>query len=146
MSGTQLQDHADAVLALLRAEDRLIVYPAEDGGPTVIPNGAQPPYLTVHFNAERTLSGRLNHRSTRFLMRIYLSCTGKDDVGARAVCDLAAGVLLDVKPDIPGRNCYPIRHEHHRPQTPQEDQSTGSLYATIVDLYRLESMTGTTGS
>jgi hypothetical protein len=146
MSETLLQDHADAVLALLRAEARLTVYPRATGGPIVVPNGSQPPYLTVHFNAERVLGGRLNHRSTRFMLRIYLYCVGGDDTAARGVCDLAAGAILDVKPVINGRACYPIRHEHHRPQPPEEDVSTGRLVATILDMYRLESMTGSTGS
>lgn len=146
MSETLLQDHADAVLTLLRDETRLIVYPVAGGGPKTIPNGTQPPYLTAHFNAERVLGGRLNHRSTRFMLRIYLYCTGGDDQAARAVCDLAAAAILDTVPVINGRACYPIRHEHHRPLPPEEDQSTGRLVATILDMYRLESMTGSTGS
>ena len=139
-----LHDHATAVLELLRGEPLLTVYPAEGGGPTTVPNGAEPPYVSVHMTADRPLGGRLDHRSTRFRMRIYCHCVGADDIAARAVSDLVAGALLDVKPDVPGRHCYPIRSESGR--DPREDESTGYLVATISDAYRLESEPGIAGS
>lgn len=139
-----LQDHAAAVLALLRAQPDLVVFPTEDSGPETVPRGTAPPYVSVHMVADRPLGGRLSMRSTRFRMRIYANCVGATDVGARAVADLVADALLDVKPDINGRNCYPIRSEIGR--DPREDESTGALVVTITETYRLESELGRTGS
>lgn len=137
-----LQDHADAVMARLYAADPLIVYPRAEGGSTTVPVGASPPYVSVHMVAIRVLNGRLNHRSTRLAMRIYCHCVGADDAQSRFVSDLVAGALLDVVLVIDGRVCYPIRNEVGRPDEPREDESIGSLRATITDTYRLESMPG----
>jgi len=141
---TTLQEHADAVLALLRAQLGLTVYPAADGGPTVVPPGAQPPYVSVHMAADRPLGGRLDMRSTRFRMRIYTHAVGRDDIAARAVSDMVADALLDVKVVIGGRSVYPIRSEVGR--DPREDESTGVGVITITETYRLESDPGPTGS
>lgn len=140
-----LQDHADAVLDLLRASD-LVVYPAEVGGTVTVPDGASPPYVSVHFAAERPLGGRLTHRSTRMRMRIYCHCVGQTDIAARAVSDMVSEALLDQLVVIPGRSCYPIRHEGNREQPPREDESTGILTATLTEIYRLESDPGVDGS
>jgi len=139
-----LQDHADAVLALLRAQPDLTVYPPEGGGPNTVPNGALPPYVSVHIASDRPLGARLTMRSTRMRIRIYCHCVGADDIGARAVSDLVADVLLDAKVIIAGRSCYPIRSETGR--DPREDESTGQSFVTITDTYRLESDPGSTGS
>lgn len=139
-----LQDHATAVLELLRAQASLTVYPPEDGGPTIVPAHAVPPYVSVHMAADRPLGGRLDMRSTRFRMRIYCHCVGADDIGARAVSDLVADALLDKVVTIAGRSCYPIRSETGR--DPREDESTGRSVVTITDTYRLESDPGASGS
>jgi hypothetical protein len=140
-----LQDDADAVLDLLYAiGPTLSVYPAAGGGAVTVPNGTPPPYATVHFAVGRPLGGRLPARSTRQLTRIYVHCVGGDDIAARAVSVLVAGALLDVKPAITGRTCFPIRHESHQP--PREDESTGVLTVTLTEVYRLESLPGTGGS
>lgn len=141
-----LEDHAAAVMALLRDGGRLIVFPTEPAGKTIVPAGTRPPYVAVQFVADRPLGGRLDHRSTRMRMRIFTYCVGSTDAGARMVADLVAGVLLDVKPVIAGRTCYPIRSEGERPSAPREDESTGRLSSTITDLYRLESTPGPSGS
>jgi len=138
------QDHADAVMALLYATPDLTVYPAEDGGPTTVPANAPPNYLSVHMVADKSLGGRLAHRSTRMRMRIYCHCVGQDDLAARAVSDLASGALLDVKPVIDGRVCYPIRSEVG--SDPRDNEATGATTVTITDTYRLESDAGRDGS
>lgn len=141
----RLQDHADAVLELLRADDDLTVYPDEGGGATTVPNGAEPPYASVHLAVYRPEGGRLTTRSTRMVARIYVHCVGGDDIAARAVSDIVAGKLLDVRPGIAGRTCFPIRHESQQ-QQPREDESAGDLTATLTEVYRLESLPGVDGS
>lgn len=140
-----LQDHSDAVLALLYATS-LTIYPSEDGGALTVPNGAPPPYVTVHTAVDRPNGGRLPTRSTRMRMRVYVHCVGADDIQARGLSDRIADVLLDVKPAIAGRNCFPIRHEGNREQPPREDESTGALLVTLTEIYRLETLPGVDGS
>lgn len=140
-----LQDHATAMLELLYDADGLIVFPAEGGGPTIVPRGTPPPFASVHFAADRPLGGRLTMLSSRFRMRAYVHCVGANDIAARTVCDLVAAAWLDVRPVIFGRSCYPIRQELSR-DDPRTDQSTGDQYVTITDTYRLESDNGVGGS
>lgn len=135
-----LAAHATAVLALLYAETRLTVYPAEDNGPRVAPNGASGSYVTIHFATQRPKDGRITMRSTRMQIRIYAHCTGATDDAARRVADLVAGVLLDVRPAIAGRVVYPIDHETGQP--PRPDESTGRLASTLTEIYMLRSEAG----
>lgn len=139
-----LQDHADAVLALLRAQPSLSVYPIPEGGIKTVPPGTQPPYVAVHFASARSQAGMLHMRSIRMVVRTYCHCVGATDIGARAVSDLVAAALLDVVPVIDGRNCAPIRHD--TAPDPRVDESTGLLVATLTDVYRLESLPGRDGS
>jgi len=142
-----LETHAAAALDLLRdalALTSVDVYPVEGGGLQVVPNGTAPPYVAVHFDADRPIGGRLHHRSTRFRMRMYANCVGLNDAAARQVSDLVAAAWLDVKPVVAGRACYPIRSETGR--DPRLDESTGATVVTISDAYRLESDPGHDGS
>jgi hypothetical protein len=139
-----LQDDANAILALLRAVPDLDVWPAANGhhvdGGGIVPPGSPRPYVAVHLATERNPGGRLDMRSTRRVTRAYCHCVGDNDIAARAVGDLVAGALLDVRPAIFGRSCYPIRHDASQP--PRTDESTGDLVVDLVDVYRLESMPG----
>lgn len=139
-----LQDHADAMLALLYAEELLTVYPAEGGGPTTVPAEAEPPYVSVHFADDRPLGGRLDHKSTRMVVRAYAHCVGANDIAARAVVDLVAAAWLDVKPYILGRSVYPIRYEQSR--EPQPTEPVAQTTVTITSVYRLETDPGRDGS
>lgn len=138
-----LQDDANAILALLYATT-LTVYPDEDGGLTIVPTGAVPPYVSVHFASVAALGGTLSHRSTRHATRVYCHCVGADDIAARAVSVAVRDALLDIVPTIAGRVCFPIRNEVGR--DPREDESTGAGRITITDTYRLESLPGASGS
>lgn len=139
-----LQDHADAVLALLRADSSLTVYPASGGGPSTVPVGTTPPYVSVHLVADRPSGGRLDTRSTRIRVRIYCHCVGANDIAARAISDRVSTALLDVRPDIAGRSVYPIRHEQSREADSTEPVAQTTV--TITDVYRLESEPGVDGS
>lgn len=142
-----LQDHAAAMLDLLYAydADELVVYPAEGGGPTIVPRGTPPPFVSIHFAADRPLGGRLTMLSSRLRLRAYAHCVGANDIAARTVSDLVAAAWLDVRPVILGRTVYPIRSELSR-DDPRPDQSTGIQYVTITDTYRLETDNGVGGS
>jgi hypothetical protein len=139
-----VQDHADAMLALLRNRPGLVVYPDEDGaagtGQGRVPAGAEPPYVSVHFYADRVAGGTWDMRSSRMIVVAYVNCVGANDVAARAVADQVAAAWLDARPQIDGRNCYPIRHDGDNPAI--NDESTGSPVVNIRGQYRLESLPG----
>lgn len=139
-----LQTHATAVLALLRAQPNLTVYPPETGGLSTVPEGASPPYVSVHVASDRPSGEKLDLRSTRMRVRIYCHCVGANDIAARAVSDKVADALLDVSPVINGRNCFPIRHEQSREPDPEEPIAHTTV--TITEVYRLESVPGRDGS
>lgn len=137
----RVQLHADAVLALLRAGSGLTVYPKATGGPTNVPNGAVPPYVSVHVAATRPTDGRMPMHSTRMYVRIYCHCTGTNDIGARAVSDHVARLILGVRPVVAGRVSYPIRHETEQP--PRPDESTDQLVTTLTEVYGWQTDPGT---
>ena len=125
------QDDANAMLALLYADDELTVYPAAGGGPSTVPPNTLPPYVSVHFYTEHVNAGqRLDTRSTRTRTRAYAHCVGANDIAARAMASRVRAAWLDVRPDIPGRSVYPIRHEQSRePQTAEPAFTTPAFEA-----------------
>lgn len=139
-----IQDHAHAVLALLYATDHLTVYPAQSGGPTTVPAGAAPPYVSVHMAGDWASGETLRGSSTRTRVRIYTHCVGANDIAARAVLDLVRSALLDAVPSIPGRACFPIRSEIIQP--PQVTEPVAQTAVTITATWRLESVPGRDGS
>jgi len=138
------QDHADAMLALLRAESSLTVYPAATGGPSTVPNGALPPYVSVHFVSEHLDNNNLTTLSTRTRTRAYAHCVGANDIAARAMTAKVRDAWLDVVPVIAGRSVYPIRHEQTREAQPTEPIAPTTVTITVV--YRLEDQPGRQGS
>lgn len=146
-----IQAHADAFLTPLRADTGLVVYPVANAAPgsgtSTIPDGAAPPYVSVHVTFGRGLgpdpvNPTLDMRSGRALARAYCHCVGGDDIAARAVAQRVQAALLDVRPTIAGRTCYPIRFDAFEP--PRPDESTGQLISDLVVVYRLESVPGPT--
>lgn len=140
------EDEANAILDLLRDNPLLDVYPSASLGSIIVPPGAARPYVGVRFAASRPSGGRLDHRSTRMSVRAYLYCVADTSESARGVADLVAQTLLDVRPDVPGRSCTPIRHELTRDDEPREDESTNVLLVTLLEVYRFDSLPGVDGS
>lgn len=130
-----IDEHAAAVLALLNAVTgpQLVVY---DGK---VPTGAALPYVLPYFAGGYP---DLNFRAVTktFQLRITLHCVAGNGQAARRVSDRAAAALLDVRPVVAGRTCYPIRWEESQP--PQRDESTGALVMDQVDTYLLGSVPG----
>ena len=130
-----IQAHADAILALLRADPDLTVH---DGH---VPDGSEPPYVLVYVadaDPEQSNSHSLTAESTRHVTWAYCHCVGANQIAARAVAQRVRAALLDVTPTIPGRACWPIRREDGQPA--QRDESTGVVVVDLVDVYRLESV------
>lgn len=134
-----LQDHADAVLGLLRADTLLTVY---DGAAT----GTADHYVLV-YTFRQLPSGlltpdktSLTGSSTTVDMRFYCHCVGSDSVAARAVQARVQTALLDVTPAVAGRTCFPIRWLEG--QQAQRNEETLALLVDSVDVYGLTSVPG----
>lgn len=131
------QDDATAMLELLYAQIDVATYPAEAGGPSIVPPGASPPYRSVHFVTEHTpVGGRMTHKSVITETRAFVHCVGANDLAARAMARRTREAWLDVKLDLPGRAVYPIRHEQTRDATPAEPVAQSTV--TITTIYRLK--------
>lgn len=103
-----IQDHADAVLALLEADAGLAVY---DGKVT----GTADHYVLVYLFRLRP-DGLvapdkipLTAASVTVDMRLYCHCVGRTASAARAMQGRVEALLLDVVPTVTGRACSPIR-------------------------------------
>jgi hypothetical protein len=134
-----IDEHAAAVLALLDADNTapaLVVY---DGR---VPSGIDPkatPYVLAYFSGgwpDLTFTSI----TLTFQLRITLHCVGGNAQAARMVSDRGRAALLDVRPTIAGRSCYPIRWDLSLP--PGRDETTGSMVMDQVDEYVLSSIPG----
>lgn len=136
---SSIQDHADAVLNLLRADALLTVY---DGQVT----GTADHYVLVY--AFRQLPGGdtapdktpLTGDTTTVDMRFYCHCVGVDAIAARAIQGRVQAALLDVTPLVAGRACFPVRWIDGTQSDRNEE--TGALVVDAVDVYSLVSVPG----
>lgn len=130
-----IQDHANAILALL----------APGGGPVVydgkVPQGAAGQYLLVYFDdgdPELAESRPLTGASQRHVTRAIVHGVGSTQASARAMQQYARTRLLDVVPSIAGRTCSPIRREDGQPIV--RDETTSVSVFDAVSTYRVESV------
>jgi hypothetical protein len=134
-----LQDHANAVLNLLRADMSLTVY---DGRV----DGTADHYALVY--TFRQLPGgelapdktSLTGDTTTVDMRFYIHCVGVDGIASRAVQARVQAALLDVTPTVSGRACFPIRWVEGTQVS--RDEETLSAVFDAVDVYSLVSVPG----
>lgn len=134
-----IDEHVTAVLALLNGA---ITSPRKvfDGK---VPDGTDvraTPYVLAYFSGgypEREFDAT----SQRFELRITLHCVGGNAQAARMLSDLGAVALLDVRPTVTGRTCWPIWQEEPS-GPPQRDESTGSTVMDQIDSYLLASVPG----
>lgn len=129
------QVHADAILALLDADNALPPLVVYDGR---VPDGAVPPYVLVQTHVEYPKSGAgnsLDGQSKTVVARFYCYCVGGNAIAARAVAQRTRAALLNVRPVIAGRECGLIDEEQSIP--PDRDEQTGTLVMTAIRVYRL---------
>ena len=142
--GDERTDRA-AVMALLWAQTNIATYPAPEGGPSIVPPNAKPPYRTVHIVTEHTSVGqRMTHRSNRTITRVFVHHVGPNDESAAVLCARTREALLDARLNLPGRSVYPIRHEQTRDA--QTAEPVAETAVTITSVYRLEHEPGVDGS
>lgn len=134
-----IDEHAQAVLALLDADNTapaLVVY---DGS---VPDGINPgpnPYVVCYFDPGHP-DLTFNGLSYRFELRIICHSVAGGAQSARIVADRVAVALLDVAPTVSGRKCWPIRWESGAP--PVRNERTGDLIMNEVDVFVLTSVPG----
>lgn len=133
-----IQAHADTFLELLRADNQLVVH---DGA---VPKGAAPPYALVYLTFW-TPDGELapdkvplTFDSNVIDLRGYVHCAGANPAAARAVTQRVRGALLNMRPAVAGRVCFPIRWKDGSP--PQRDETTGVLVMDQTDVYGFTSV------
>lgn len=135
-----IQDHANALLALLAADAQLTVY---DGA---VPDSPAAQYALVYFYVE-TPDGLtapdkvpLTFNSDVITAHVYVHCVGGNAVAARAISGRVRSLLQNVTLTIASRSCFPIRWVEGSP--PQRDESTGPLVMDLVDVYGWTSVPG----
>jgi hypothetical protein len=132
------QQHADAILGLLRTALVNPVLPVHDGEVPKEPETPELPYVLVYLYTTRPDGTSLKNESDRAVTQAILHCAGANAVAARAVAGRVADAILDVKPTIPGRVCWPIRDDGSLP--PDRDDTTGHPVMDQIVNYRLESV------
>jgi len=132
-----IREHANAVLTLLQAVPNLTVY---DGH---VPDEPAFPYAVLY--ADDGLRGplALTLTSDQVTMTLQVTSVGATADAARIIADKVSGALLDIRPTVASRACWPIRHESTRPAIEDRDvvipgTSLHPIYA--VDVYRLASL------
>lgn len=134
-----IQEHADWVLDQLRADAGLTVY---DG---LVPKLPAPRYVKVDIFVQ-TPDGltapdkvRLSGDSDVIDMWIYCHCVGgglNAAMNARAVSGRVRNQLLNVRPVISGRVCFPVRWREGQPAQ-RNEEIPGSPVMDLVDVYGL---------
>lgn len=134
-----IQEHADWVLDQLRGDAGLTVC---DG---TVPNGTKPPYVKVDLLVQ-TPDGltapdkvRLSGDSDVIDMWIYCHCVGggvNAAGNARAVSGRVRARLLNVRPVLAGRVCFPVRWREGQPAERNEEIPSAPVM-DIVDVYGL---------
>jgi hypothetical protein len=134
-----IDEHAQALLALIDADNASPALVWFDGK---VPAGTDPkvtPYVVVYFDSNDP-EADFTAAPWLFQMTATCHCVGGNAQAARMVADRVRTALLGVRPTVAGRSCYPITRESGVP--PQRDESTGSLVMDQVDQYVLQSIPG----
>lgn len=148
-----IQAHADAVLLLLDAAPPLPPFeplPIYDGEvPDYLSDGTGGPadlYCLVYISVTTPSGTSFANDSDRAIVQITTHSvsgnakTSGSAASARIVAQRVRGALLDMKPTISGRACFPIRHEPGGPM--QRDEKAGPKVYDQIDLWRLETVPG----
>jgi hypothetical protein len=134
-----IQDHADWVIARLKGDATLAVYDGE------VPDAPAKNYVLVYLYVQ-TPDGlaapdkvRLSGDSDVIDLWIYCHCVGPTPVSARAMSGRVRARLLNARPVIAGRTCFPVRWREGQP--PQRNEEIpGATVMDQVDVYGLMSV------
>ncbi|MFL6138802.1 MAG: hypothetical protein ACJ74O_13515 [Frankiaceae bacterium] len=104
-----------------------------------VASGASLPYGVLH--VDLGMPGEflsLTMRTERMDVTAQITAVGEDRNQVDAVRAALRAVLLDVAPDIEGRDCWPIRLHDSQPARRDDDVQPSVMYG--VDIYRLSSV------
>lgn len=124
--------HVTAVLTLLDAVPNLTTY---DG---LVPARPVLPYAVVWPDSGRAERSSILAASNVVASEMYVTCVGSSREQAQWVAEKVDAALLDVRPTITGRSCWPIEQVLTRPVQRDDDVDPPLVYA--VNVYRLASI------
>ena len=130
-------DAAAAVLALLTADTGLKVF---DGLVPVDSTGKPPsrPYVVVFAPVGHSSVDDLAGRSRALQASIQTTCVGDSAESCRIVARRVKAALLDIRPVVVARVCYPIRHEDSQPPRADNDVQPPVMYC--IDRWSTQSV------
>lgn len=133
------RQHADAALALLRADTSLTVYPDAEGN--IPPVGARADrYVLVYWTISRprTAEGNaIDGRSQVWTTTWYTHAVGPNAYSSQAVAMRVNRALADQLPTIAGRSVNPITQTAENPPTPSRDEETGAAVFDTAVAYEM---------
>jgi hypothetical protein len=109
-----------------------------------VPDDAVAPYTLVYFTVVTPSGDRaadavdLTFNSDVIDLLIYTHNVGNNAAAARGVQAKVRLALLNVRPVVAGRKCFPIRFYDDAPAI--KDETTGKLIMDLADVYRLRSV------
>ena len=126
-----IRDHVTAVLALISADTNVTVY---DGR---VPNDPTLPYVVVRTDTGRRERSALPASSDRLTLRIWATSVGLTRASAQVVSERVTAALLDVRPTVASRSCFPITSVNSQPSR-VDDVNTDLVY--VLDEFELVSI------
>lgn len=136
--------HADAFLGLLHTALDPVPIAVYDGKvPDPLPDIQASPYVVVYFDPGWPVDGAANAldgNAVTYVLRGYCHCVAASMAGVRAVTGQVRAALLNVRPTVTGRTCWPIGWYDGQPANP--DESLGHLAVNKVDIYELKTGPG----
>jgi hypothetical protein len=135
--------HADAVLALLTGalNPAIAVYDGKVRDPT--PNVATNPWVLVYFDPGWPVDGAANSldgTAVTYRLTFFTHSIAASAPSARAVAGQVRAALLNVRPVISGRSCWPIRWDDGTPAS--LDETLGFPVMDKVDVWKLQTAPG----
>jgi hypothetical protein len=135
--------HADAVLALLTGalNPAIAVYDGKVPDPT--PNVATNPWVLVYFDPGWPVDGAANSldgNAVTYRLTLFTHSIAASAPAARAVAGQVRAALLNVRPVISGRSCWPIRWDDGTPTS--LDETLGFPVMDKVDVWKLQTAPG----
>lgn len=130
--------HIAAFLALLEAHPYLGT--GANSVPVVmeVPDPRPLEYVVVYPQVSYRALDELPVRSRRAVVRFVTHSVGQTGMAAQIIAGNVREAVLDMRPAIARRTCYPIRDEQSLP--PERDESTGVLVMDAMTVWRLESV------
>jgi hypothetical protein len=135
--------HADAVLALLTGALNPAIAVFDGKVPDPTPNVATNPWVLVYFDPGWPVDGAANSldgNAVTYRLTFFTHSIGASAAAARAVAGQVRAALLNIRPIISGRSCWPIRWDDGTPAS--LDETLGFPVMDKVDVWKLTSAPG----